>query len=442
MVEHRLTAWLRPLLTLLAVAGVLSLAACGGGSGSPASINQPGPTPPVITVQPSGITIFPGAPATLTITSGTAPFNVFSDTPSILPIAQSVTGNTIVLLANQVAADTTVNLTVTDASGQNTRVPVSVKPAPLFNTLTFTPSGNDCGADLCSAQTGTARVTALAPGGAPLVGRQIRFDVVYGPIGFVTGNPAQPQAQTLTSTTDNAGVAQVVVQALPNSTTQPAQLRATDVTTGNSQISNFTVVNNTNATQSPMVVVPSNANIQGPDTKTCSTGFRIDYYIYGGTPPYTVQSTFPQAITLLNNTVPQSGGYFSAVTNGACVNPLVFTISDAAGKQTTASLTNVVGTIAPTAPPAPAALNIAPGTLTVAGCAGKTFTFVVTGGTGPYNVTTNPTTMVAPGGNNNTFGVTVPPTVAPAAPFTGTISVTALDSSTNAQTATATITCT
>ena len=35
MPGYRLTAWLRPLLTLAALAGVLSLAACGGGSGAP-----------------------------------------------------------------------------------------------------------------------------------------------------------------------------------------------------------------------------------------------------------------------------------------------------------------------------------------------------------------------------------------------------------------------
>src|SRR6476469_6936596 len=117
MVEHRLTAWLRPLLTLLAVAGVLGLTACGGGSGSPASLNQTPAAPPIITVQPASITIFPGAPATLTITSGTAPVNASSDTTSVLPIAQSVSGDPIVLLANQGAADATVNLTVTDATG-------------------------------------------------------------------------------------------------------------------------------------------------------------------------------------------------------------------------------------------------------------------------------------------------------------------------------------
>ena len=31
----RLSAWLRPLLTLAALLGVLSLAACGGGNGAP-----------------------------------------------------------------------------------------------------------------------------------------------------------------------------------------------------------------------------------------------------------------------------------------------------------------------------------------------------------------------------------------------------------------------
>src|SRR5437870_1457145 len=103
MVEHRLTAWLRPLLSLLAVAGVMSLAACGGGSGSPSSVNQPAAPPPAVTVLPANINVFSGAPATLTIGSGTAPFSVFSDTPSVLPIAQSVSGNTIVLLANQVS---------------------------------------------------------------------------------------------------------------------------------------------------------------------------------------------------------------------------------------------------------------------------------------------------------------------------------------------------
>ena len=158
---------------------------------------------------------------------------MFSDTPTILPVQQAVAGNTVVLLANSVVADTAVVVTVRDAAGQSVNIPVTVKPAPLLNNLSFAPTGTDCGSDLCSAQTGTARIQALGPGGAPLVGRQIRFDIVYGPIFFNTNNPAQPQAQTVTVVTDNAGRAEVSVQALPNSTTQPAQIRATDLTSGN-----------------------------------------------------------------------------------------------------------------------------------------------------------------------------------------------------------------
>jgi hypothetical protein len=434
MVEHRLTAWLRPVLSFVALAGALSLAACGGG-GSPNNPYSPGPTaPPALVVVPSPINIFPGTPATLTITSGTAPFTVFSDTPAVLPVAQTISGNTIVLLANQVAANVTVSLTVGDATGQSVPVTVNVLPAPLLNNLTFAPSGGDCGADLCTAQTGTARVVALGAAGAPLVARQIRFDVVYGPIAFNTNNPITPQAQTITVVTDNAGVAQVSVQALANATTQPAQIRATDVTSGNVQIANFTVVNNTTAAQSPIVVVPSSANITGPNTTTCSTGFRVDYYVFGGTPPYTVQSTFPQAVTLLNNVVGTSGGFFSAVTNGTCVNPLVFTISDTAGKQITATLQNVLGTIATPPVPAPQPLTISPATIPGAPCAGKTFTVVVAGGTPSYNVSASPV-PAAPGITQvdaNTWTI---------AGVTATTAVVARDSGSPAQTATSTITC-
>jgi hypothetical protein len=436
MVEHRLTAWLRPVLSLLALAGLLSLAACGGGSGAPNNAFAPGPSaPPAVVVQPASINVFSGIPATLTIISGTAPFSVFSDTPSVLPVAQNAAGNTIVLLPTAVASDTNVRITVRDALGQSVDVAVTVKPAPLLNNLTFTPSGGDCGIELCSAQSGTVRAVALGPGGAPLVGRQIRFDVIYGPVAFNTGNPGTPQVQTITVVTDNAGQAQVSISAIPNSTTQPAQIRATDLTTGNQQIVNFTVVNNTVAGQSPIIIVPSNANITGAFNNVCSSGFRVDYYVFGGTPPYTVQSTFPASVQLLNNVVGQSGGFFSAVTNGTCVNPLIFTITDAAGKQTTAQLQNVPGTLAPPGPVVPTPLNVSPGSLSVTGCAGKTFTFVVTGGTPPYNITTNPTYVVSPGGNINTFSI------GPVSQNSGTIAVTALDSGSPALTATATVTC-
>ncbi|MEO6566601.1 MAG: hypothetical protein ABIO63_11270 [Casimicrobiaceae bacterium] len=382
MVEPRLTAWLRPTLALVGLVGILTLAGCGGGSGAPNNPFVPPPVVPILTVQPTNITAYSGVPTTVTITSGQGPFTVFSNDTAVLPVTQSVAGNTIVVLANQVSADATVQLTVQDALGNTRPVTVSVKAAPILNALAFAPSGSDCGTNLCSGQSGTATVTATGAAGVPLTNRTIRFDIVYGPIGILTTNPATPVAQTLTVVTDNFGVATVGILAVANSPTQPAQLRATDVTSGNQQIANLTVVNSTVATQSPLTVVPDTATITGAFLNVCSTGFRIDYYIYGGSPPYTISSTFPASVTLVNTFVARSGGFFEAITNGSCVNPLQFTIVDSAGKQTTASLINTPGTASPPAPPP---LIVSPGAVAANICSGKTFTFLVNGGTAPYN---------------------------------------------------------
>jgi hypothetical protein len=429
------TTWLRPALTILGVAGLLALSACGGGSGAP---NNPYVTPPgtpALDVQPATLTAYSGVPATLTITSGVAPFQAFSGDPTVLPVNQAVSGNTIVLLPGKVEAQTTIIVTVQDSAGQTARSFVTVLPSPIFNSLTFVPSGGDCGANLCSGQTGTMTVVATGPGGTPLVARQIRFDVVFGPVGITTTNPASPLVQTLTVATDSTGTAVAGIKALANSTTQPAQIRATDVTSGQLQVSNFTVVNSTIAGQSPLTVIPATATITTAISSVCSTGFRIDYYVYGGTPPYTIASTFPQGAVLVNTSVAVSGGFFEVITNGTCVNPLQFTITDTAGKTTTATLINQPGS---GTPPAPTPLAINPPSVTGGVCTGKTFRFVLTGGSPSYNVQISPT------------GPTVaPPVVSSSGGYTdisgpfpvGITNVTIVDTASPQQVVTATITC-
>ena len=59
-----------------------------------------------------------------------------------------------------------------------------------------------------------------------------------------------------------------------------------------------------------------------------SSGFATDYYIFGGTPPYSVAATFPDAISIAPTVVGASGGFFRATTNGTCVNPVTFSIVD------------------------------------------------------------------------------------------------------------------
>ncbi len=342
------TAWLRPAFALFALAGVLSLTACGGGGGS---VNGPGnttPTPSVVTIFPATQTIYPGTPASFTISGGIPPYRAFSSNAAILPVAQNVVGTDVVLLANAVSTATTVSITVQDSINQTAVSTILVSPAILFpNGLTITPSQGDCGTGaICTGETGTVAVQGTGIAGAALAGRQIRFDVVYGAFGILSQNPASPLVQTLTVTTDNAGLAQVGIQALVDVPTQPAQIRATDLTSGQALIGNFTIVRNQNGDQF-ITVVPDTATITGADTATCSSGALVDYRIYGGTPPYRITSSFPGAVSILNSTVDESGGFFEVRTNGTCVNPLTFSILDAAGKQTTASLINSPGTAAP-----------------------------------------------------------------------------------------------
>ncbi len=308
----RLTGWLRPVAMLLALTGTLGLTACGGGSGA---VNGPStPTTPIATLStlPAGIVVaYSQVPATIKIVGGVAPYQALSNNSAVLPVPLNVSGDTIVLVANPVAiaSDVPVAITVSDQSGQSAIANVTVRYAPLFeNGLTVTPSGGNCGANVCDG--GTAGVLAIATGvgSAPLPGRQIRFDVVYGAFSILTSNPALPATSTLTVVTDAAGAAQVQIQASAGATTQQAQIRATDVTTGQQQIANF-VIERTTSTNN-LSVVPPTATIQTQYNNSCSSGFIIDYYIYGGTPPYTVASTFPTGVVVSPSVVGSSGSFF------------------------------------------------------------------------------------------------------------------------------------
>jgi hypothetical protein len=390
----------------MALAALLGLGGCGGGSGAPNNPYAPGPSvPSSLVVLPSAATVYPGTPSTLTAAGGTPPYFAFSSNQAVLPVASSATGSQVLLVANPVDADVTLGITVADSGGQSVPVTVLVRPAPLFSGLTVLASSNECGsANICSGATGTASVTAKGVAGAAQAGRQIRFDVVYGPYAIQTTSPAGPLAQTLTVVTDVNGVARVGIQAVVDSPTQPAQVRATDLTSGQQVTGNFTVVNNTSTTA--ITVIPPKATIKGVYKNECSNGFQIDYFVYGGNPPYRVTSTFPSAVSLFPSTVAASGGRFSATTNGTCVEPLVFSIVDAAGKQTTAELENLPGTADRPADPPPA-LAVSPANSSVA-CgltAGKTINILITGGTPPYSAA-----LVSPAAST---GATPPVAVTP-----------------------------
>ena len=389
--------WLRPVLALCALTGLMALGGCGGGSGAPNNPFAPGPAPvtPLFLLPPTAV-VYSHTAATLQVSGGLAPYQAFSSNATVLPVTQNVDAAVVVLVPSEVAADTAVIVTVQDSAGQTATSSVTVRPAPLFNTLTVVPSRTACGTNaVCSGDTALATVQVTGPAGAGIPSRQVRFDVVTGAFGIQSSNPAQPLVPTLTVISDANGNASVVLQAAVNVPTQPAQIRATDLTTGNAVTASFTIVQQTDGS-AILSVVPPSANITGPDKVTCSTGFEVDYFIYGGTPPYHISSTFPNGVTLFNSTVSFSGGSFGAITNGTCLDPLVFTIVDATGLQTTAQLTNAVGTATPVVPTGP--VQVTPASVTVSGagtCSGKSFGFTITGGTAPFSVA-SPDGLVSP----------------------------------------------
>ena len=452
MVERRLSAWLRSATALFAAVGILALAGCGGGSGAPNNpYTPPPPVIPPLTLLPDAITVYPGTPVTLTVYGGVAPYRAFSTNASVLPVSASVSGDTIVLLANNVTATTGVAVTVQDAAGTvSLPAGVNVQPAPLLpSSITVNANPNPAcetvTGNLCSGSTGTASVTVTGAGGVGLKGRQVRFDVVQGAFSIVSTNPAQPLVNTLTVTTDNNGNAVVVVSVPADTPTQTGIIRATDITTGNQVTGSFPILQMTVGGAVLSVLPTGSTTITGPDNLTCSSGVTVTNYIFGGTPPYQVAVNFPQTVTLGGVPVLKSGGAFTTTTNGSCFINLTYVVTDATGRTIPGgsypTVTNQLGTSAPVPPPT--VLQATPGAIAKANCVpSNTFQFLLTGGVAPYSVVTSSTTsatsvVLAPQtGIASGQAVTVSGITSPAS-----TTITAFDSSTPRQSTTVSIDC-
>ena len=403
MPGHRLTAWLRPLLTLAALAGVLSLAACGGGNGAPNNPYQGGTGP--LTVQPSTATVYSGVPFVFAVTGGTRPYAVVSSDQVALPVAQALDDNNLVVVPGTGGSDTPVTLTVRDVTGQSVSTTVTVRPAlllPASITNTGNPNCGASGADLCSGQDGLASVQVLGPAGAPLANRPVRFDVVQGDFLLSSTAPGQPNVTTLTVNTDQNGNAAVRIVVPTSAATQVATIRATDVTGGSSVVGQFTIAQFVNG-DSVLTVIPTGVTtFTGPDSAHCSSGASATWYVFGGTPPYTVATNFAGAVAISGSPVMRSGGGFTVITNGACFTGLTFAITDATGRVliTAPTADNVLGTAAP--PPAPIVLTpkeIGPIACTAQPSATTQLgQILASGGTGTFAVAVSPVPSSGNGG--------------------------------------------
>jgi hypothetical protein len=366
-------------LIALAMTGVvLTLPGCGGGGSEGAPLNpSPSPSNPLpISVNPAAVTVYFNQPVSLLISGGVGPFRVFSSNPSILPVLQDVIGSTITISPNNVLEDTPVDLTITDITGGTTRATVTVKPSTVaVGNLEITPSaaspGVGCAPAVCSGQTAVAILTVKSATGTPLAGRQVRFDALQGQFNFTLDDAGSQLTKSITVTTDSTGRATVRLRADSNAATAFALIRATDVANGSRIDKSFAIAQFTDGTGT-LSISPNSWKITGAFKGLCSGGAEAGFYIFGGTPPYRVVSSAPDAIQVGNlfggsvfggvTTVSSNGGYFVGRTTGVCVvnsNSILF-VTDATGRTAGAGFENTEGSAEiPTSPP-PAALAVSP----------------------------------------------------------------------------------
>jgi len=322
----------------IAWAGVIlsALASCGSGAVS-SPPDKIAATP--LSVSPPSANLFPDLATTFTISGGTPAYSAFSSNSVVLPVAATVNGTIFTVTAKPVTADTDVDITVRDtASAAPATVKVTVKPTTLNNQVKFSPvgpTGNGCGTNaLCSGGDALFSVTA-ALNGVVLRNRGIRFDVAQGSFQIVTPGSG-PLVSSLLVNTDEQGVATVRVTANAGAPTQVATLKSTDVTSGLARSYSFNIAQVTSGV-GILSVLPSaaikltGANGAAGQDGLCPSGQLVDFYVFGGTPPYLIASPLPGFARILTPVVRTNGGSFTAQILNC--GKTAFVVSDATGRS-------------------------------------------------------------------------------------------------------------
>jgi hypothetical protein len=319
---------------------------------------------------------------------------VVSDNQAVLRVSAAVTANTLTVIPNQVADDTTVHLTVRDTANNTPAIAtLTVKPRTVNNVLTITPSSTQaatCGTALCAG--GDAQVTAvLTQGGLPLAQRAVRFEVVSGDIRIITSAVGTPEtvSTSTTTATDNTGTARVRIRALADAPAQTALLQVTDTVSGFIQRASVTIAGTTGTA---LAATPTTITFQGNSAGACADGISADVIVSGGRPPYQISQ--PSDFVVTPSVVSGSGGRFTVTATGRCSAGSDIGVVDAAGATVTVRVINKVSDAA--VPP----FDVSPKTVALSSCSDLASVLLV-GGTGNYFVAAPSYLHVAI--NRNTF---------------------------------------
>jgi hypothetical protein len=312
---------------------MLALAGCGSGA-----VSAPPPETPAspLAVSPPAADLFAEIPTTFTITGGRPGYTAFSSNNVALPIASSAVGASFIVTAAAVTADTSVDITVRDSANAAATAKTIIKPTTLNNQISITPVAAGtagCGTAICSGNSAQVSVKA-ALNGVVLRNRSIRFDLVIGNFQFVTPGTGA-LVNSLTLNTDEQGEAVARLTVTPGAATQVATLRSTDTVSGLSRQYSFNIVQQTSGAgvlstlPSGAVTIKGAKGAPGQDG-LCPSGVPVDFYIFGGVPPYSVASPLPGLISVNPTSVAQAGGRFTATTLGCGKAGLI--VTDASGR--------------------------------------------------------------------------------------------------------------
>jgi hypothetical protein len=369
-----------PVLRLaLAFLAALLAGSCGSGAVGPV-VNDP----TRITVLPATATLYSGLPTTFTLSGGTGAYIVSSSNQAIIPVDGGIISGPLVVVPNQVLADTPVTLTVRDTG--NTALAtatLTVRPGTVNNDITITPTGTQatsCAPAVCSGGDALVKAT-ISLGGVPLGGHVVRMEVVSGDFRFITTPPGS-SVETLSTvvdvTSDAQGKVQARIRTLADAANQTALVQVTDLSSGSFQRASFFIAQST-GTAPGFFVSPTSAAFAGRFTGQCPDNVSAAFYVFGGSPPYSILNSLPSAFTLSDNVVFSSGDGFTVTARGVCNATAVITIRDSAGHTTTVNVSNTEGTDTPTP------ISVAPDHITLADCT-ATASVTIAGGARPYFV--------------------------------------------------------
>lgn len=396
----------RALSSVFLAAAAALLASCGGGgASSDGGVVSPGPLQifPATEVQAFG-----NNPVTISVQGGRPPYTIESSDTSIVqgPIRLGTNQRDVTIVPlnpsfiekgldpEKDLLFAPVNLQARDSAG-NVSPATKLKVVINFvaGALLFPERAETdlCQFTVCSGTTTvlTARVAGQnVDNGYTRANRVWRFDVEAGDL-FLA--PLSPQTATCNAsgksclvTTDQNGVARVRASVPTGTPPQFAVLRITDVDTENKTraagIANYGFTVNTLTigpaaiVTAPLSVLPSgDVTITGATTASCGQGAQADYYIFGGLPPYTVNSPLISVATVSPAGVAVEGGRFTATVAGC--GTVRFIVVDSAGNRVeSAALTAAPGTTPPVT-----ALQVSPQDI-ILGCGQSTSVNAIGGG--------------------------------------------------------------